>query len=138
MAFVGKNGNGSIDIVFQVRGYHLAQPNTLAAHIAALGNTGVEKAEFTTIGIGLATYVITVVTLSCGIKQFGLGGNIVATENVVDSFVTVGWVIEFRLEDLSYDGGVHVFECLMNVSERMMSAVVSATCLVAVGVLGWL
>jgi hypothetical protein len=40
-----------------------------------------------------------------------MGGNIVATENVVDYFVTVGWVIELRLEDLSYDGGIHVFEC---------------------------
>ena len=94
MVFVGKNGNGSIDIVFQVRSNHLAQPNTLAAHIAALGNTGVEKAEFTTIGIGLATYVITVVAISCGIKQFGTGRNIVATENIVDYFVAVGWVIE--------------------------------------------
>ena len=111
MVFIGKNGNGGIDIVFQVRGYHLAQSYTLTTHIAALGNTGVEKAEFTTIGIGLATYVITVVAICCGIKQFGTGGNIVATKNLVDYFVAVGWVIELRLEDLSYDGGIHVFEC---------------------------
>ena len=121
----------SIDIIFQVGLYQLAQPHTLAAHIAAIGHTSIEETQQTTVGIFHLTDEIAFVAVCVGVKQFGTCGHIVAAKKTVDNLVAIGRMVERGFEYLAEGFGIHIIAYL-NVSERMMSAVVSATCLVVV------
>ena len=130
---VVEDGYRPIDIIFQVRLYQLAQPHPFAAHIAAIGYTSVEETKQTTVGIFHLTDEIALVAVGVGIKQLGISGHIVAAEKMVNNLFAIGLIVERGFEYLAEGFGVHNIAYL-NVSERMMSAVVSATCLVVVSV----
>ena len=131
MISIVEDGYRPIDIIFQVRLYQLTQPHPFATHIAAIGYTGVEETQQTTVGIFHLADEIALIAVCVGVEQFWRCGHIVAAEKAVDNLVAIGLIVERGFEYLAEGFGVHNIAYL-NVSERMMSAVVSATCLVVV------
>ena len=77
---VVEDGYRSIDIIFQVRLYQFAQPYPLAAHIAAIGYTGIEETQQTTVGIFHLTDEIALVAFGIGVEQFWRCGYIVVAK----------------------------------------------------------
>ena len=133
---VVEDGYRPIDIIFQVRLYQLTQPHPFATHIAAISYTGVEETQQTTVGIFHLAEKITL--FLCWVKVFCIVYrlvNIDTAQKTVDNLVAIGSIIERGFEYLAEGFGIHN-NAYLNVSERMMSAVVSAICLVEVSVCG--
>ena len=123
MPAVVENGNGPIDIVFQIGTDQLAQTHTLATHIAAIGHAGVEEAKQTMVGIIHLTDEKTLVAFGVGVEPFGTRGHIVAPEKTMHDFAAVSGIVERRFENLTEGFGIHC-RVYLKVSLKMMSAVV--------------
>ena len=137
MVSIVEDGNSTVDIVFQVRTNQLAKPHALATHIAPIGHAGVEESEQTTIGILHLADEMTFVALGIDVEQLRNLVCIIATKYIMHNLGAIGIVVKWRLEYFGDVLEIHLFDYL-NVSERIISALVSATCLVVVGICGWL